>query len=104
MKAFLDWKHITFAQPVFFALLLLIPFMIWWQWSSKKNDSPSLRLTTLGGINKAMAGSKAKFRPILFILRVVALMALTVALARPQSSNTTENIDSEGIDIVLAMD
>jgi Ca-activated chloride channel family protein len=31
-------------------------------------------------------------------------MALSVALARPQSSNTTENIDSEGIDIVVAMD
>ena len=104
MSTFLDWKHITFAQPIFFALLLLIPFMIWWQWRSKKNDSPALRLTTLGGIDRAAAGGKAKLRPVLFMLRIIALLSLCIALARPQSSNTTENIDSEGIDIVLAMD
>ncbi len=104
MSTFLDWKHITFAQPAFFALLLLIPFMIWWQLRSKKDDNPTLRLTTLAGISKEHAGGKAAFRPVLFVLRIIALMALSVALARPQSSNTTENIDSEGIDIVLAMD
>jgi len=104
MKEFLDWKHIVFAQPLFFALLLPIIFMIWWQARRKKNDSPSLRLTTLSGINRSMVGGKARYRPVLFILRVVGLVALCIALARPQSTNTTENIDTEGIDIVLAMD
>lgn len=104
MKAFLDWKHLTFAHPVFFGLLLLIPLMIWWQSRSKKEDSPALRLTTLSGIDPAQVGGKARFRPILFVLRIVALIALSVGLARPQTSNTTENIDSEGIDIVLALD
>ena len=104
MKPFLDWKHITFAHPVFFGLLLLIPFMIWWQMRTKKKDNPALRLTTLSGLNAAQAGGKATFRPVLFVLRIITLMALAIALARPQSSNTTENVDSEGIDIVLAMD
>jgi Ca-activated chloride channel homolog len=104
MKAFLDWKHITFAQPVFFLLLLLVIFMIWWQSRNKKNDNPALRLTTLSGIDKARVGGKAQYRPLLFVLRVIALVALCIALARPQSTNTTENIDTEGIDIVLAMD
>ena len=104
MKEFLDWKHLTFAHPVFFGLLLLIPLMIWWQSRSKKEDNPALRLTTLSGIDPAQAGGKAKLRPVLFILRVIALLTLSIALARPQTSNTTENIDSEGIDIVLALD
>lgn len=104
MNAFLDWKHITFAQPYYFALLLLIPFMVWWQFRRKKGDSPALRLTTLSGINRAQAGGKAKLRPVLFVLRILSLIALTIAVARPQSSNTTENIDSEGIDIVMSMD
>lgn len=103
MDALLDWKHITFAQPLFFALLLLIPLMIWWYLHSKKDDSPALRLTTVSGI-QGKTGGKAQFRPILFALRIIALIALSVALARPQTSNTTENIDSEGIDIVLAID
>lgn len=104
MSTLLDWKHLSFAHPYFFALLLLIPLMIWWQQRSKKDDSPALRLTTLSGLNAAQAGGKATFRPLLFVLRIITLVALTIALARPQSSNTTENIDSEGIDIVLAID
>ncbi|MCW3122530.1 MAG: aerotolerance regulator BatA [Flavipsychrobacter sp.] len=104
MNAFLDWKHITFAQPYYFALLLLIPILIWWQLRSKKRDNPALRLTTLRGINPAHVGSRAQLRPVLFILRIICLAALSIALARPQSSNTTENIDSEGIDIVMSMD
>jgi Ca-activated chloride channel family protein len=104
MNAFLDWKHITFAQPLFFALLLFIPLLIWWYVRGKKDDSPSLRLTTISGLDKSKAGGKARLRPILFVLRIIALMALSVALARPQTSNTTENIDTEGIDIVLALD
>jgi Ca-activated chloride channel family protein len=38
------------------------------------------------------------------VLRVLALAGLSIALARPQSSNTTESIDNEGIDIVLSID
>jgi Ca-activated chloride channel family protein len=104
MNELLDWHHLTFAQPAFFGLLLLLPLMIWWQMRTKKNDNPALRLTTLSGIYSADAGGKAKFRPVLFVLRIVALLALCIALARPQSSNTTENIDSEGIDMVMTMD
>jgi Ca-activated chloride channel family protein len=104
MKELLDWKHLTFAHPVFFALLLLVPLMIWWQSRSKKEDSPALRLTTLKGLSAADAGGKATYRPVLFVLRAIALIALCIALARPQTSNTTENIDSEGIDIVIALD
>ncbi len=104
MNAFLDWKHITFAQPYYFLLLLLLPVLIWWYTRSKKKDHPALRLTTLRGIDPANAGGRARYRSSLFILRIICLLALTVALARPQSSNTTENIDSEGIDIVMSMD
>lgn len=104
MKALLDWKHMSFAHPLFFGLFVLIPVMIWWYNRGKRSDNPSLRLTTLGGLTPAAAGSKARFRPVLFVLRIIALIALTVALARPQSSNTTENIESEGIDMVLSMD
>ena len=104
MTTFLDWKHLNFAHPYYFGLLLLIPFMIWWQLRSKKADSPALRLTSLTGLSATAAGARARFRPVLFILRVITLVMLVIALARPQSSNTTENIDSEGIDMVISMD
>jgi Ca-activated chloride channel family protein len=104
MSNLMDWKHITFAHPWFFGLLLLIPLMIWWHLRKKNEDNPALRLTTLGGLSAASAGGRARFRPVLFVLRLIGLAALSVALARPQSSNTTENVDSEGIDIILSID
>lgn len=104
MSLITDWQHITFAHPAFFLLLLVLPAMVWWHLSGRKNENPTLRLTTLSGIKTPLAGSRAKLRPVLFILRVIALAALSFALARPQTSNTTENVDSEGIDIVLSID
>lgn len=104
MSALLDWKYISFAHPYFFGLLLLIPFMIWWQLRKKKGDQPAMRLTTLSGMKQVKPSAKVRLRPLLFILRIIAFTALIVALARPQSSNVTESIDSEGIDIVLSID
>lgn len=104
MSAYLDWKHITFASPYFFALLLLIPFMIWWQLRIKKHNNPAFRLTTLSWLGKVKPSAKVRFRPVLFVLRIIGLVALIIALARPQSSNMVENIDSNGIDIVLGID
>lgn len=102
MKAFLDWKHLTFAHPLYFALLLVVPFMIWWQ-NRKKQENPALRLTTLQGLARMNSG-RAALRPAMFVLRIIAVVMLIISLARPQSTNTTTNSDTEGIDIVMAMD
>lgn len=103
MKALMDWKYLSFAHPLFFGLLLLIPLMIWWQ-KRNKGNSPAFRLTTIAGVKHVKPSWRVRFRPGLTVLRIIALVALAIALARPQSSNTTESIDSEGIDIVLSMD
>lgn len=104
MKAFLDWKHITFAHPFFFALLVPVLLIIWWQAHGRKNNQPVLRLTTLGGIASIPAGVKARYRPVLFVLRILALTMLVIALARPQSTNTSINSDTDGIDLVMGVD
>jgi len=104
MTALMDWKHISFAHPAFFGLFLLIPFLIWWHIRRSRASQPALRLTTLSGLAQVKPTWRVRFRPVLTVLRVLTLSALIVALARPQSSNVTENIDSEGIDIVLSVD
>ena len=43
-------------------------------------------------------------RHVPFLLRVFALSMIIVAIARPRSSQDMERIDTEGIDIILAMD
>ena len=46
----------------------------------------------------------AVLRHVPFVLRVFALAMIVVAIARPRSSEQMEKIDTEGIDIILAMD
>ena len=46
----------------------------------------------------------AMLRHVPFILRIFALSMIIVAIARPRSSEEMERVDTEGIDIVLAMD
>lgn len=103
MNIFTDWNHISFAHPWFFTLLLLLPLALWWRGYQRKKN-PVLRVSTLSGIKTAPPSLRVRLLPVLSILRVAALAALTMALARPQSANTTETIDSEGIDIVMSVD
>lgn len=104
MKALMDWQHLSFAHPLYFGLLLLIPLIIWLGLRQRGRQAAALRLTTTGGLQRIRPSLRVRMRPVLTILRVIALAFLTIALARPQSSNTTETIDSDGIDIVISMD
>lgn len=47
---------------------------------------------------------KSKLRHIPFVLRLLALVCIIIALARPQSHNDEKNVEGEGIDIVLCID
>ncbi len=98
------WKNIEFAYPAFFWLLLLIPGMIWWYVSAGRKYQGSVQVSSLQGLKGLPVSWKVRFRPLLLVLRIIAYAALVAALARPQTSNTSENIDSEGIDIVLCID
>ena len=65
---------------------------------------PHLRVS---GIGPWLAGGPSvlgMMRHIPMILRTVALSMIIVAIARPRSSTQMDKIDTEGIDIVLAMD
>jgi Ca-activated chloride channel family protein len=104
MSSIFNWQHITFAHPYFFALLALVPLMIWWQRAGKTKQQATLRMTTLQGIAKVNRGRKVGIQKWLFRLRIVAIILLIAALARPQRTNTTTNNDTEGIDMVLSMD
>lgn len=100
----LNWQNMSFAHPLYFGLFLLIPVMIWWYYSSKRKDNPSIRLTTISGIKEVKPTWRVRLRPSMFWLRILSLSFLIVALARPQSSSVNESIDSEGIDIVMSID
>jgi Ca-activated chloride channel homolog len=104
IKALFDGQHLSFALPWYFIFLLLLPVLIWWEFKGKSRQQPSFRLTSLTGIKGLKPTWRVRFRPVLIVLRSIAFIALVVALARPQSSNVSESVDSDGIDIVLSVD
>ena len=65
---------------------------------------PHLRASTLAPWAGGGKGLRVVLRHLPFVFRLAALSLLIVAMARPRSSSQMERIDTEGIDIVLAMD
>lgn len=101
---FWERYHIIFAQPYFLLLLLLLPLILWYFYRLDKQRAVVFRISTTEGIRHFKKSWKVAWRPVLNVLRSIAFIAFVLALARPQKTNVSESIDSEGIDIVLSMD
>ena len=96
-------ENISFANPEFFWLLLLLPLAILWYFFKRKEQSASLKISSLKGFSSASILPKLK--PLLYIFRVLALAAIIVAMARPQTEDiSTRTKTTKGIDIVMAID
>ncbi len=95
---------VTFANKSFLFLLLLIPALSAWYYFRQKNRESDMRFSSLVPFSEISSTRKERARHLPFILRMAALTLLIFALARPQSTSHGENVYSEGIDIVLALD
>jgi Ca-activated chloride channel homolog len=95
-----------FANPEYLFLLLLIPAMIFWYLKSQRSQKSlaTLRYSTLGIVKKVNPSAKRQLRHALFVLRALAVAALIVVIARPQSGQKESETTTEGVDIILAMD
>ncbi len=86
--------------------LLAIPalLLLHYVWMELRGRRPHLRVSTAAPWMQAGMSPLAVLRHLPFALRLAALSLIIVAIARPRSSTEIEKIDTEGIDIVLAMD
>jgi len=95
---------ITFAYPVVLWLLLLIPALIYFYYKKIKLSEPAIVYSTVQIFDKRKKSWKEKFSDTPIFFRMVILAALIIALARPQSFSSGENVYTEGIDVVLVLD
>lgn len=96
--------NVTFLHPGFFWLFLLLPFAIAWYIWKRKQQTATLKISSLQGF-KHTKSVLAKIKPLLFVLRLLALSAIIVALARPRSVDVNNRTKTtRGIDIVMAID
>lgn len=93
-----------FANPAYlWLLLLIIPLIVWYILKQHKGDA-SIEISTTMPFDKLRKSYKYYLRHVCFGLKVLALVSLIVAIARPQLNNSWSNKTTEGIDIVMALD
>ncbi|MFN8324188.1 VWA domain-containing protein [Flavobacterium sp.] len=95
-------KDVSFLNPEFFWLLLLLPLVVVWHFWKLKDQTATVKISSTIGFKSTW---KTKLKPFLFVLRLLALSSLIVAMARPRKVDISSQTKStKGIDIVMAID
>ncbi|MBK9014602.1 MAG: VWA domain-containing protein [Saprospiraceae bacterium] len=97
------FSNLSFQHPWFFLLLLLLPLVAWLRSRRGGQQEATVTMPTLE-VAAGLKSWKVDFQKLLPLLRLLAFLALLVALARPQRTLKEESIKAEGIDIFLAID
>ena len=94
----------TFHNPhLLWLLTLLLPAAGYYLYRLRKGGA-ALRISSVAGVLKAPRTVRYYLRHAPFVLRMAALATLVVALARPQSAEQNTRTNTDGIDIMLALD
>lgn len=92
-----------FEAPWALALLAVVPLIAVLAWP-RRNGGRSLAVGSLAAAAAAQRTWRLRLEPVLLVLRLLAVTALVVAVARPQRGEASAEISGEGIDIMLAFD
>jgi len=95
---------ITFAYPWVLYLLLIIPTLIAWYIFRGMKIQTSVKYSSINIFKDVPATLRERIRHIPFAVRLIAIGLLIIALARPQSFTSGENVTTEGIDIAMVLD
>jgi len=97
-------SNITFANPEYLWLLLVIPLLVVFYILRQQKTSPSLTFSSVKQLRDIPGSVRPYLRHILFAFRMIIIALLVLIFARPQSTDYWEDVSTEGIDIVLVMD
>ena len=95
-----------FFEYPYLLWLLVIPALLVarYLWIEIKDRRPYLRVSGAGAWKAGGRSVLDILRHLPFVLRAIALCLIIICIARPRSSTQVEKTDTEGIDIVFAMD
>jgi Mg-chelatase subunit ChlD len=92
------------ANPYYlYLLLLIIPAVVWYVLKRKKRHA-TLQVSNSFAFEGLKPSWKERLEHLPFILRMLAFVMIVLVLARPQSTNSWQNVSTEGIDIVVTLD
>lgn len=91
-----------FASPLFLLLLMVVALILFLK-IRRKSANP-IRVSSLKDIDTIPISFMVRFSKIIIILKIISLVMLITALARPQWGDKKINITTEGVNIILALD
>lgn len=98
------FNNISFAYPWVLYFLFIVPLLVaWYIWQGRKK-SAAITYSALQIFDKAPVTLRERLRHLPFALRMLALVFLIIALARPQNYSAGQSINAEGIDIAMVLD
>jgi Ca-activated chloride channel family protein len=97
-------KHLQFANPLGGLLLLVVLLALGWKLFRSRAGHASMTFSDTRIFRSIPPGLAVRLRHLPTALRVIGLLLLVVAFARPQSLFQEQEVLTEGIDIMLAVD
>ncbi len=98
-----DWlKNMNFLWPENFMLFGLIPLLVILYIRNNDRGQATIKVSSTQSFQ--VTTFRQRLRHLPFILRLLAISALIIALARPQERNDQQQTQGDGIDIMLCLD
>jgi len=98
------FSNLTFANPdLLYLLLLLLPLSGWYIWR-ERGAFATIQVSSTKSLEQERITFRHILRHVIFGLRLLVIASVIFVLARPQSTNRWQNVTTEGIDIMVALD
>jgi len=96
--------NLEFLNPEYFILMGIIPIIILWNYLNRDKLNNSIKFSNSAAFQDS-SNFYSKFKSILKYLRLISLLLIIIALARPQVIDTSTRMKTNsGIDIIIAID
>ncbi len=94
---------LQWANSEAFFIFVIVAAWLWYEWRIGRYREPATRVPSFFPIQR-LVGNADGGRRILLLLRTLAIAGLVLAIARPQSVSGGERAETEGVDIMIALD
>ena len=98
------FANLTLANPRALWLLAAVPLLVAYYLWRRRRMSEQMPLSTLAFVGNMERGWRVHTMWLPEALRMLVVIACVLALTKPQSSNSRSEVQTEGIDIVMAVD
>ena len=96
--------NLEFLNPEYFIFLVIIPIIISWNYFNSYKLTNSIKFSNSEAFGES-GNFYSKLKSILKYLRLISIILIVTALARPQFIDTSTRVKTNsGIDIIMAID